>query len=298
MTFKRFLFLLPVTFLVVFLSGCGGGTTGSADSNTIKLLGQVLDSQQRALRGIRVTLLSDGESTETDGDGLFALDAHADQAMVGLLLEAEKLSTTVVLEAVDESTEAIELVVEVDAVKQRAAVTSRSDRPRRKPTRVPTAVPTRLPPVAEPTPEPPTVIPDTPTSIPTETPTVAPTFTPTAVPTIVIKSRVDGIVSFPGVSRKVIRSLLISVNGADFRKIKPKGNFIDSFEVGADVLQIEFMLEKLTATVKIDNVPDYPVRAKIRVRLQLENTNGDLDGEVREELRAKVLKVGFNKAKP
>jgi hypothetical protein len=85
--------LLPITFALLYLAGCGGGgsalptSASSASGSTAKIVGTVDDgatsssvgevamASHRA--GIKVTVVETGQSTETDGSGQFVVTVPA-----------------------------------------------------------------------------------------------------------------------------------------------------------------------------------------------------------------------------
>lgn len=109
---------LVVFALCLIVSGCGGGTRGTGDQLKSLVIGTVVDTAGAPLAGATVTQLETGDSTATDGDGVFALAVAVEDGAASLLIEREGFEGTVTLTGLGEGGQATptEFIITVDLV--------------------------------------------------------------------------------------------------------------------------------------------------------------------------------------
>ena len=99
--------------LFLFVCGCGGGTSGTGTGER-SFDGRVQSTDGTPVAGASVTIVETGESTITDTVGAFAILSDVAGTSIALLIEADTLSTTVQVEALDVPDTAVHVDVTVD----------------------------------------------------------------------------------------------------------------------------------------------------------------------------------------
>jgi len=185
--------VLLVAFL--FLSGCGGGTTGTGGTGSDEFAGRIVSISGKPIVSANVVIEETGDSTVSDNNGDFRIETSTvTPKQATLLVETASAHGSVVVDQLPDGPAIIEVSLQLDEKQNSLAVTSKKIRPKKKPTPKPTAVPSALPtpPSVTPTPDStsePTPI-ETPTpsatpvesATPSESPTITPSPTPTATP--------------------------------------------------------------------------------------------------------------------
>jgi hypothetical protein len=115
---KHLAHILITLFMVVgtMLSGCGGGTTGSGDASSLRVMGVVRSPNGAPISEALVTDIVSGTSTSTDSIGAFALSAQRADGAVSLDVTAHGTSGAITVRNVPDTATAVSLEVEVDSV--------------------------------------------------------------------------------------------------------------------------------------------------------------------------------------
>lgn len=112
-------------FVLILISGlvaaCGGGTSGSG-LNSYE--GRVVNQSGAPLEGVRLTIESTGETTETDFQGYFILQSGASDAQIYLLAQRGDFKDRLRVDNVFEGDSRFRIDVTIDSIRQRAAVTN------------------------------------------------------------------------------------------------------------------------------------------------------------------------------
>lgn len=87
------IFVVLIT-TAILLTGCGGGTTGTGDTERVQLKGQLLSETGTPLEDVRVTLLETGDSVVSNESGNFSLPLPIKGSEFSLLLEKNGAETT------------------------------------------------------------------------------------------------------------------------------------------------------------------------------------------------------------
>ncbi len=102
-----------IWLLILALSACGGGTSGSG----LKTFdGKVMSSDGQPLSGVVVSIESSNETAVTDTDGVFSLTSSASGEQVDFRIESAEFSTGFSLAAVSDDNARIALAITVDTV--------------------------------------------------------------------------------------------------------------------------------------------------------------------------------------
>ncbi len=111
--------LILIQFFVCCV-GCGGGTSGTG-LNAYE--GTVVDRKGSPVQGMRLTIESTGDSTESDERGDFLLHSSASGAEVSILAEQGSFSQKITVKNVFEEHSRVRIALTVDAIGQKASNT-------------------------------------------------------------------------------------------------------------------------------------------------------------------------------
>ncbi len=107
------LITIPFTVALLFLGGCGGGTSGSG-LRTYE--GRVSSTTGEALPGVIVTIETTGDSSVTDSEGAFVIKSDASGDGVPFLLESPEFKNRFVIENVPDESARISMDLTVNTV--------------------------------------------------------------------------------------------------------------------------------------------------------------------------------------
>ena len=220
--------------ILLLLIACGGGSTGTGGTGS-EFSGKLVDITDKPVQDGTLTIEETGDSSTTDGEGNFAIEADVPPGMVTILVQAENSEGKTVMNDIPTGRQQVILNLKFNAREHTVEVTDRVVKPRPKPTAKPrpTATPRPISTPVPSTPAPvdtpvPTAVPVEPTIIPTSMPTTSPTSTP--VPVIefsIFKGQIDS--SDPD----LINGATIAIRGKGQHSVNADG----TFEFGAKLFE-------------------------------------------------------------
>jgi len=112
--FKDLIRQALIGFLVLglFLEGCGGGSSGTGSTRLFE--GTVVTSDRYPISGATVTIADTGDSTTTDPNGRFSVEAVTDSGNVDLTIEAGDVDTSVTVPDLSSDSSTVKVEVEID----------------------------------------------------------------------------------------------------------------------------------------------------------------------------------------
>jgi hypothetical protein len=108
--------LLSCALLLISLTGCGGGTTGSGDAPSVKVFGTVTNPQGTPIPSGTVTDLTSGTTASINSSGGFQLSALAEDGTVSLDVTSQGTSGSIQVKDLPSSTQSVAIKVVVDSV--------------------------------------------------------------------------------------------------------------------------------------------------------------------------------------
>lgn len=223
----RFTSILVTISLLLFLSACGGGTTGSDGGGDLRIAGVVRDSSGATLAKTIVTLEETGDSAESDHEGRFLLVSSAVPSG-HLLLDGVNASVSF-----NARTESLDLTNPEALLNLEITITVESGQAEVKDL---------------------SIVPVTPAPSVTQTPhQLAP-------------STLSGSIFFedgsPAVGARVTISEFAKTDRSD-----TFGDFSLSFPSGHDQLNLTVALKRASTRIRLSGLPQAAVEIRIRIRL-------------------------------
>ena len=114
--FSSYLWTFFLTLSLCLIAGCGGGTTGTGDTDGIRVYGSVLNSDGTPRPEAQVTYLATGKSARTDAEGRFEMTTPLGSTNPQLLIETGGIEKVVDLGTVPADAAGIAALVSVDEV--------------------------------------------------------------------------------------------------------------------------------------------------------------------------------------
>ncbi|NMC63593.1 MAG: hypothetical protein GYA55_10560 [SAR324 cluster bacterium] len=104
----------------LFLEGCGGGSSGTGSTRLFE--GTVVTPDRYPISGATVTIADTGDTTTTDPNGRFSVEAVTDSGNVDLEIETGELDTSVTVPNLASDSSTVKVEVEIDPVTEKAEV--------------------------------------------------------------------------------------------------------------------------------------------------------------------------------
>lgn len=232
--------------LVLLLTGCGGGTSGTDGGSSVRIGGIIQDTSGAPLSGVQVVVDESGDSDKTDNQGAFLIETVIPTSSATLRIAAGTTEGSTVVHDIPTDGSAIAVSVTIDPGSGSIEVTEISVVPIEEPTIAPTPATSRTPQAA-----PPSV-----TSSPTPTPTAAPRTDSVLEGTILI---------FNG---KPLSGAFVTLMEEDATSITSQsGYFRFRYPAGARTLHLDIRSDVGRGIITLSRLPTEPRRISVTIEV-------------------------------
>ena len=111
---KNIMNRLFVFIIIVILSSCGGGTTGTGTLSERSFSGTLNDTKGSPLASFNITILESGDSAKTDENGNFLIDTSLEEDKATFLVEGSSLNNEVEVSNLPQDQGVVNLELEGD----------------------------------------------------------------------------------------------------------------------------------------------------------------------------------------
>ncbi len=256
--------VLIILFLLLSMSGCGGGTSGSDGGTPVKLRGSIQGTTGESVAQALVTILETGDSTLSNDHGEFIFGTVSVSSDITLMIEYQGAEARVLIESIPSEQSLITVELTFDSALGSASITSVSVE------RIGT--------------------PETPSA----SATPAPTTDRNDEDTDSTQSVLRGVVY--GADGLALSGVVLHIPGTRARQVAGSdGRFILAFPTKRRTLTLQAEYQGFKVTLNIGGLPEYAVEVSVRIQLQVEQKSGPNNVDDKARLMGQVLSTKITK---